>query len=413
MRHRKTVHIMKHADRDAMQKKFPALAKMLGPHSVASFMADYWERAPLFVSNTNKDKNPPLVSLSEIDAILTARPHRHPDMQLVSAARDVSPDDYTDSNDYIDPTRASRLFARGATIILNHLDESSRAVRDVCAALETELGIQVQANTYFTPGGAQGFPAHYDSHDVIVVQCVGSKTWRLYDSPKGLPMRGESFERATTPIGPVSAEFTTSPGEALYIPRGLIHDAIAADAGASLHVTFGFHAVRWSEVVLEALAAVAMGDPSMREGIPLGAFVGHADLGPVRDELRERVARLASGASFDLVHDKLVQRFAGVRKEALEGIFEDAVSPITNDTVFSARPGVMVVLDATADSVVLTINGRGTRWPSHAEPSLRLALEHFETKNFSLADLGDSLDEAGRKTLVRRLINEGAARIVR
>ncbi|MEZ4406393.1 MAG: cupin domain-containing protein [Polyangiales bacterium] len=404
---------MAHGDKNSTQKNFPALAKMLGPHSVASFMDDYWEKAPLYVPRSGDGPVKPLVSLSDMDAILTARPHRHPDMQIVSASQDISPDDYTDANDYIDPTRAARLFARGGTIILNHLDESSRAVRDVCAALEGELGIQVQANTYFTPGGAQGFPAHYDSHDVIVVQCVGRKTWRLYDSPKGLPMRGESFERATTPVGPISAEFTTGPGEALYIPRGLIHDAVAADEGASLHVTFGFHGVRWSEVMIEAMANLAMQDDTMRQSIPLGALVGRADLDALREGLRERVQRLAAAASFELVQDKLVQRFAGVRKESLEGIFQDAVSPITAETVFATRPGALVVLDATADAVTLTINGRSTRWPAHAEASLRKALSALEADTFTLNDLGDSLDEAGRRTLLRRLLNEGALRIVR
>ncbi len=392
---------------------FPALQRLLGPHRVDTFLQEYWEQKALFIPRPDDPGFRPLVTLGEMDEILTARPHRHPDMILVDARRELSTDAYTNEHLYIDPTRAARLFASGATIVLNHLDESCRAVRDLCGALETELGIQTQANTYFTPGGAQGFEIHYDTHDVITVQCVGRKTWRLYDSPHGLPMRGEQFVRANTPVGPRSAEFTTGPGDALYIPRGLQHDAVAADEGPSLHVTFGFHPVRWSEVLVEALASLAVDDPTMRQSIPLGALVGRTPLDAVVDGLAERVARIVPAMRWELVHDKLAQRFAGLHKEALEGIFHDAVSPITEDTRFARRPGTLTLLEPADGAVILTVNGRSSRWPAHAEPALQAALVALASPSFRSHDLGDSLDAPGRETLLRRLLSDGALRIVR
>jgi len=392
---------------------FPALQRLLGPHTVDTFLTEYWEQRALFIPRPEDPGFRPLVTLAEMDEILTARPHRHPDMILVDARRDLSTDAYTNEQLYIDPTRAARLFASGATIVLNHLDESCRAVRDLCAALESELGIQTQANTYFTPSGAQGFDIHYDTHDVITVQCVGRKTWRLYDSPHGLPMRGEQYVRDNTPVGPRSAEFTTGPGDALYIPRGLQHDAVAADEGPSLHITFGFHPVRWSEVVVEALASLAVEDPAMRQSVPLGALVGKVPLEKIAAGLAARVAELVPAIRWELVHDKLAQRFAGLHKEALEGIFHDAASSLGDDTRYTRRPGTLTLLEATDNAVLLTVNGRTSRWPAHAEPALRAALVALETPSFRSDDLGDSLDSAGRETLLRRLLSDGALRILR
>lgn len=396
-----------------LSSDFPALQRLLGPHRVDTFLREYWERRALFIPRPDDPAARPLVTLAEMDEILTARPHRHPDMILVDARRDITVDQYTNDHQYIDPARAARLFSTGATIVLNHLDESCRPVRDLCAALKTELGIQTQANTYFTPGGAQGFGIHYDSHDVITVQCVGRKTWRLYDSPHGLPLRGEGFVRANTPIGEKSEEITTGPGDALYIPRGLLHDAVAVDDGPSLHITFGFHAVRWSEVVVEAIASLALEDPTMREGVALGALVGKVGREALAEGLAARIARLVPAVQWELVHDKLVQRFAGQHKEALEGIYHDALTPLTDDTRFAVRQGTLAQLDLLDGAVVLTLNGRSSRWPGHAESTLRAALAHPVGAVFRSADLGDDLDAAGRETLLRRLLGDGALRIVR
>lgn len=250
-------------------ESFPALAKLLAPYPVASFLDTRWERAPLHVARGG-DTSAALLTLAELDAILTTQTHRHPDLSVVAAAREIPVDAYAAADDVVDPARVVKLFSEGATIILNRLDESSTRVREACVRLEAELGIGVQANVYLTPGGAQGFPTRYDNHDVITVQCTGRGAWRLYDSPVALPMRGERFDRASTPAGALSATFETQAGDVLYIPRGLMHEAVAVDGDSSLHVTLGLHAVRWSEALIEAVAEVALDDLELRRGIPLG-----------------------------------------------------------------------------------------------------------------------------------------------
>lgn len=390
--------------------KFPALARLLAPVSVDDFLTRHWERAHLRVPASLRGAVEPLVTLAEIDAVLTGRPHHHPDLQLVDAARTVEVDEYAREDDTIDPVRAIKRFAAGATIVLNRLDEQAPRVRDLLATLESELGIHVQANLYLTPRRAQGFPIHYDNHDVIIVQCEGRKRWRLYESPQALPMRGERFDAAVTRPGPKVEDFVMETGDVLYVPRGVMHDAVAEGDEISLHVTIGFHAVRWSEVLLEAIARAAVDDLGLRQGIPLGALVGETPDAVLAESLRAHAARVLDGVAWERVRDRVAAQYFSGHKERLGGMLLDAAAGVTVDTLLARREGACLALERLEDAVVLTVQGRTTRWPAHAATTLEAALAK---ERFTPRSLGDDLDEKGRVTLARRLVAEGAVRIVR
>lgn len=388
-----------------MTDRFPTLARLIAPTPVSTFLDAHWERGPLHVRGRAEQ---PLATLADIDAALAGRPHRHPDVTLADAARPVEPEEYADAQDVIDPVRLVKRFNAGATIIMNRLDESVPRVRALCSSLEAELGILVQANLYLTPRGAQGFPVHYDSHDVIVVQCEGRKRWRLYDAPAPLPMRGERFIAGATTAGPVREELVLEPGDALYVPRGLMHDAVAADDGLSLHVTVGFHAVRWSEVLVEAIAAEAVDDLALRAGVPLGALVDEGADASLDAALRAHAARVLDRVRWDRVRERVRAEYLREHKEAIDGLLLAAAATVTLDTPLTRRPGARVRVEQDGSGVTVTVHGRTTRWPAHARPALDAALSR---ERFTLRALGDALDERGWITLARKLLAEGALRL--
>jgi ribosomal protein L16 Arg81 hydroxylase len=394
-----------------MSERFPTLASLLAPHPLQHFLEHHWERAPLHVRGGAGEPRASMMTLDAVDAMLTARASRHPDITLVNARDPVEAEDYSDDEGLVDPIRVARLFGAGATIIVNNLDQLDPDVRSLLSRLEGELGIHAQANLYLTPGGAQGFAAHYDSHDVLLVQVLGQKQWRLYDSPAGLPMRGERFDPAATKPGERTAELLLQRGDVLYIPRGLMHDAVAVDDGPSMHVTVGLHAFRWSEVLLEALAAQAIVDPALRAGLPLGALVAGADHAALDGAMRAVVDRALEGMRWDRVTDRMRGQFDREHKEHLAGLVADAIAPITPETVFARRPGARAEVAPDGASLSLTVNGRSTRWPGPVAPMLRAALA--QVGPFRMAALGDDLDHKGKVTLLRRLLGEGAIRIAR
>ncbi len=72
-----------------------------------------------------------------------------------------------------------RLFADGATIVLQALHRTWEPVAEDARGLAAALGHPVQVNAYVTPPQNRGFDDHYDVHDVFVVQVEGEKHWRV------------------------------------------------------------------------------------------------------------------------------------------------------------------------------------------------------------------------------------------
>jgi hypothetical protein len=389
---------------------FPTLARLLAPVSVDDFLTHYWEREHLHVPVAQRSGPTSLATVADIDAAITSRPHYHPDVILTDAARTAEVDEYADDDNRIDPVRLAKRFSTGATLVINRLDESLPRVRELCASLESELGILVQANMYLTPRNAQGFPIHYDNHDVLIVQCEGRKRWRLYDTPKPLPMRGERFDSAVTKPGALSSTFVLDPGDILYVPRGLMHDAVNEDDDVSLHVTIGLHAVRWAEVLLEAVARAATEDIELRRGVPLGALTGAVQDDRLADTLRSLATRVLDGTHWQRVRARVESQYLSGHKERLGGLLLDAATAVSVSQCFVRREGARTELSLEGEAVLLSVQGRTTRWPTHAHSTLERALSR---ETFTLADLGDDLDEKGRVTLVRRLMAEGAVRIAR
>ena len=78
--------------------------------------------------------------------------------------------------------------------------------------------------------------------DVFILQLDGRKEWRLYDVPVKHPFMGHKVGRVPQGEPPAQAgrprmTLTLEPGDMLYMPRGLVHEAATTDAAPSLHLT--------------------------------------------------------------------------------------------------------------------------------------------------------------------------------
>jgi ribosomal protein L16 Arg81 hydroxylase len=101
---------------------------------------------------------------------------------------------------------------------------------------------------------------------VIVRQVDGVKHWRLQQPPTPWP-RGLPTPGAVTD-GPTIAELDLRPGESLFVPRGVVHDAWTTDS-ASLHITFSGDApVTWTDLLHELVDQIADTDPNLRAALP-------------------------------------------------------------------------------------------------------------------------------------------------
>ena len=132
-----------------------------------------------------------LLTLDDVDRILTTTSLRTPSFRLVKAGEQIPESSYTRSGrtgskpvtGMADPARIAELFDDGATIVLQGLHRNWEPVAAFTRALELQLGYPCQVNAYITPPGAQGLALHADPHDVFVLQAFGRKHWEVHAAP--------------------------------------------------------------------------------------------------------------------------------------------------------------------------------------------------------------------------------------
>src|SRR5262245_23600327 len=181
-----------------------ALARCVEPIDAAEFLTDYWEQQPLAVPRAEEGRFDDLLSVEDVERLVSSGGLRSPAIRLVKAGGDIREADYTTDLSWrpkpflatADTDRIAALFADGATIVLNGLHHNWPPLARFCRALEAELGDPVQANAYYTPRSAQGFAVHHDTHDVLVLQVAGEKHWRIYDPLLELPLKRHRWSKS-------------------------------------------------------------------------------------------------------------------------------------------------------------------------------------------------------------------------
>ena len=395
-----------------MTMTFPTLARILDPVPVEAFFRDHWEQAPLVLLRDRPRAFEGLLTLGDIDRYLGANDLHHPSVSLVDHRRKITAEEYTFPSGLIDTVKLFKLYDAGATMVFAQLETHHQALFECVRSLEHDLSTRFQANIYLTPGNAKGFHPHYDSHDVFVAQVEGSKHWMLYDHAIDLPLRRQEFDPKVTPCGPLSREFDLNPGDLLYIPRGLMHDARTTEtSGHSLHITLGALFTSWTELLAEALGRWALTDVHGRRGLPPGFAREGAATPEAKAYLVETLRRFAAGAEADAegIFEHFTGDLIGTRHPRLPGQFAQlaGLGALTLDSVVGVRPGVVHRVDADPERVTLSSYGTAITFPAHVADALRFAVQH---ERFTARELPTSLDDAGRMVLVRKLIKEGVLR---
>ena len=377
-----------------------ALDYLLAPCPMERFVDEVFERAPLIVRREEPDRYAGLLSIADIDRLVAGIEMRGDSLQLVRSKPKIAPRDYVLTSGIVDPIRVADLYAGGATIILNQLQRQHPPLDTLTRALEVAFCAPLQANVYLTPAGGQGFPVHYDNHDVVVLQVEGSKSWRLYEAPIHLVYRGETFEPGVYDPGESTDSFTLAAGDALYVPRGQMHEAVGGAEAPSLHITIGIITKTWTDLILEAVAGFALRDGDLRRSLPIGFARQDADFAALRATFDDLIARISNGVDFDEALAVMRDDFVRRRRPQIAGSIVTPRQPVERETRLVLRPNLAWRLGEDDKGLELLANGRTLRFPKDE----RQALEHVLLgQPFGVADLEDELDGKRALGLARRL----------
>lgn len=115
----------------------------------------------------------------------------------------------------------ARLLDHGASVIAVPIEAYVPQVAALCADMRRYAAEKIYAGAVATTGKGCAVKLHFDPQDIIVLQIVGSKRWKIYDAPISFPVVGMA-EQAPPHNEPVFDE-TLRPGDFLFVPAGHWH----------------------------------------------------------------------------------------------------------------------------------------------------------------------------------------------
>jgi bifunctional lysine-specific demethylase and histidyl-hydroxylase NO66 len=310
--------------------------------------------------------------------------------------------------DQVSDDKLVRLFAEGATMVLQGLHRLWPPLIGFSQELAADLGHPVQVNAYVTPPQSRGFSDHYDVHDVFVLQVEGEKRWRIHAPVLPAPLRTQPWTgrradvEAAARTEPV-LDVVLRPGDCLYLPRGYLHAATAL-GGVSTHLTIGVHA--WNgHVLAEQLLAAALDhvadDEDVRGSLPLGVNVSDPTGLSVDLELvRARVLRAVQEASVSEVASRMAARARSAQRAAPVGpLAQLRACAALGDAVLTVRPHLAPALEPQPDGSCLLRSRAGDLLLRDGDVDAVLRL--LDREAVPAAELGEDL--------ARRLLLSGVA----
>lgn len=390
------------------------LARCVG--DVERFLRLHWARAPLYRQHADAGDFADLLSLADVDTMVSTWLLRLPSFRLVRDGAPVDPSRYTKSSrlggktvsGVGDPGAIYDEFAAGASIVFQGLHRSWPPLTRFCRQLELEVTHPVQVDAYITPPRSRGLGVHYDTHDVFVLQVAGHKEWQVYDPVLPDPLPSQPWARGMDGADRPMLAVELSPGDSLYVPRGFLHSARSRE-DVSAHLTVGVLTQTWYDAVRELVSGLPA-ERRFRQPLPVGYAHDEAVLA---SELADRLVELRQWlekADVGALAATLARRFWSSRPPRLTGQLQQllALDQVTDASGVAVREGAVCRLYRNDDSLSMLLGDRELLLPLALEPVLARIVDGGP---FRVGDLADQLDEASRLVLVRRLVREGVLEI--
>ncbi len=380
------------------------------------FADEHWGRLPLLTSRTELAAGfDDLLDASAVDELVSRRGLRTPFLRMAKDGDLVAPKRYTRGGgagagapDQAADDRVLDQLGGGATLVLQGLHRTWPPLVTFASQLAAELGHPVQVNAYITPPQSTGFAAHYDVHDVFVLQIAGRKQWRVHEPVLTDPLGDQPWEQHREAVAARAAEAPLldtmiEPGDSLYLPRGYLHSATALGE-LSIHLTVGIHAISRYQLVRHLLA-VAQGEPELRRSLPMGLDLG--DPSVLAPHLRDTVAALhgfLDGAAADAVAERLAADLTRQTRPAPIGPLAQlaAADSLGLDTSLRLRAGMRVRLERGEAELRLQLPDEVVRLALGSESALKAVLigEAFTPRELPGLDAAEQLDVA--RGLIRK-----------
>ncbi|SKC83351.1 JmjC domain-containing protein [Ohtaekwangia koreensis] len=246
---------------------------LIHPVSKETFVEEYLEKKPLVVKRNDPHYFNRLMSLEDIDVVLERGSiSGRVEITMPNAQKKIPAAEYLNSQHSknvvirkgFNVSKMEQLYMQEkATILINASQYEWPALERLLETINNDLKTTSGANIFITPAQAQCFPAHFDEHDLFIIQIAGKKRWRIYESALYLPTQpqgGRVFDFSKLNL---LYDLDIEAGDIVYFPRGFVHEVITTDS-MSAHITLGCMHTTWLSVVAAYIRQLAEEEPLLR-----------------------------------------------------------------------------------------------------------------------------------------------------
>lgn len=342
--------------------------------------------------------------VQDIESVLGARELYFPTIQLTQKGRAFDASEYADAQQRILGLRLMQLHAQGATVVMSQAQSLFANLDTLCREVMQWMQMRCQTNVYLSPAGNQGFNAHYDTHDVFILQISGTKTFNFYEEGVDLPFTDDPFDRSIIESWNISDSIKLQAGDTLYIPRGVVHDAVAEEQ-RSLHITLGLFPVIARDLLQEMIQVAAEQDRRFRQSFALDSHEQfpaqqiHALFDQLDDPtiLTEARLRLQERLSLSVAQNTLGALDNVVHSESLD-----------NNTLLMLKPSALINFQRTGSTLILHGFGQVLEFDVSMADSVQFILQGEPFRPRDLNRLSQDQQQALCKRLLRENLIERA-----
>ena len=327
-----------------IQDPVDAMRWMIQPLDDAQFFDECFETKPFFISRPNcRDMYQGLFGKEDIEGLLerdggllysidvdvtrfmdNKRENYNYNGESAPQLDERQAQSSDKENEIADPKVVWQRYKNdGCSVRLLHPQRFVDSLWEIMFYLESYWNCCIGCNAYLTPAGTQGFAPHWDDIDAFVLQLEGKKRWKLYSSvdPSHVLPRYSSKDFDRSELGDVTFDQVLEPGDLLYLPRGVVHEAQSLPDEDSLHITISSNQRRNIYEFLQSLLPLATESASqmnikMRRTLHPDFLTACGSLGDPEspgtaqmEEIKDCLQLITSSAPVEIVADRWQQEF--------------------------------------------------------------------------------------------------------
>lgn len=308
-------------------------SSLVGDAEAAELAACFQGKRAQVHESPQRDRFNALWSHWELEAVCRFTPQTDLDrFRLVREAVRVPPAAYRDRFGMVRAEAVERLYAGGVSVTLANLELYSDLVLSLSRGFERDFQAPVQVSFYATPKSSQALGVHSDGHDVLVLQLHGEKRWDIYHDTSDATRDAEEPQR-----------YVIRSGGWLYVPTGMRHEVKNEGAEPSIHLTVGFHPLKWGTIFQQSLERAHRLSPVLQEAIPPNSAVSEN-----REGITRRLLALLPFVDLAAQTTEFYRDYRGFAEPIPNPIPRGTLESAAEDTRFAWRADTVSLRSANA-----------------------------------------------------------------